>query len=205
MRINLVTAAVCVAVFCGTGVEAQTSAASRGYISLKGGANIESAEDNLHGATAGAGAVLGINVWDKWTIEGEFWFPGAIRTSPEDGRHRDTLASADFRRSFGEGRVSPHLLVGLSVGWTEDKFTTCTAMRPTFGSATAIPMLVSCADADVIERRQERFSSVGLFPLVGGGVEIALTDRIRLIPDIRIQVWITSVIVRPAIAIGVVF
>jgi hypothetical protein len=57
----------------------------------------------------------------------------------------------------------------------------------------------------VVERREERFDGTSLVPMVGAGVEIALTERVRLVPDVRVQVGITSVIVRPAIAVAFVF
>jgi len=183
----------------------QPAAEPRGYVAVKGGLNIERAEDDLHGTTAGGGAIAGLTFAEPWAIEAEFWLPGAIRTNPENGRHRDTLFSVGFRRSFGAERFRPHVLVGASIARTEDAFTTCIANRPTPVSPTPQQMLVSCSDPDVVERRQERFVGTSLFPLVGAGVEIALTDRVRLIPDVRVQVWITSVIVRPAIALGIVF
>ena len=184
---------------------AQTAAEPRGYAGVKGGLNIERAEDDLHGVTAGGGAFAGYTFAAPWAIEAEFWLPGATRTNPEDGRHRDTLFSVGFRRSFGAERLRPHVLVGASIARTEDAFTTCIANRPTPVSPTPQQMLVSCSDPDVVERRQERFVGTSLIPLVGAGVEIALTDRVRLIPDVRVQVWITSVIVRPAVALGVIF
>jgi hypothetical protein len=184
---------------------AQPAAEPRGYVAVKGGLNIEQAEDDLHGTTAGGGAVAGFTLAGRWAIEGEFWRPGAIPTTPEDGRHRDTLVSVGFRRSFGDRPFRPHFLVGVSLGRTEDEFTTCIANRPTPISPSGQQMLVSCSDPDVVERRQERFVGTSLFPLVGAGVEIALTDRVHLIPDVRVQVWITSVIVRPALALGVTF
>src|SRR5687767_8300786 len=100
MRTTLVIAAVCAATLRGGVVQAQTTAASRGYFALKAGANIERAEDDLHGTTAGGGAVLGRRLSERWAIEGEFWYPGAIRTRPEGGRHHDMLASVSARWSF---------------------------------------------------------------------------------------------------------
>jgi hypothetical protein len=184
---------------------AQTGPALRGYAGVKGGLNIEQAEDDLHGVTGGGGVFAGFTFAAPWAFEAEFWRPGAIRTNPEDGRHRDTLFSVGFRRSFGSARVKPYILVGASLARTEDAFTTCIANRATPISPTPEQMLVSCSDPDVVERRSERFVGTSLLPLVGAGVEIALTERVRLIPDVRVQVWITSVIVRPAIALGVTF
>jgi hypothetical protein len=192
-------------VLSAVSANAQPAAEPRGYVAVKGGLNFEQAEDDLHGTTAGGGAVAGFTFAERWAIEAEFWLPGAIATNPEGGRHRDTLFSVGFRRSFGTERFRPHFLVGASIARTEDEFTTCIANRPTPVSPTPQQMLVSCSDPDVIERRQERFVGTSLFPLVGAGVEIALTDRVRLIPDVRVQVWITSVIVRPALALGIIF
>jgi hypothetical protein len=206
MRISpvAVTIGLCMLAVASHNAFAQP-AAERGYVAIKGGLNIERAEDDVHGTTGGGGAVAGFTFAEPWAIEAEFWLPGAIRTSPEDGRHRDTLFSVAFRRAFGREQFRPHFLVGASVGWTEDEFTTCVANRPTPLSPVPQPMLVSCDEPDVVERHQERFVSTQLLPLIGAGVEIKLTDRVRVIPDVRVQVWITSVIVRPAIAIGIGF
>ena len=204
MRINPVVV-VGWFVLSAVSAHAQPAAEPRGYVAVKGGLNIEQAEDGLHGTTAGGGAVAGFTFKERWAIEAEFWLPGAITTSPEGGRHRDTLFSVGFRRSFGMARFRPHFLVGASIVRTEDEFTTCLANRPTPVSPIAQQMLVSCSDPDVVERRQERFAGTSLFPLIGGGLEIALTDRVRLIPDVRVQVSVTSVIIRPALALGIVF
>ena len=101
---------------------------SRGYVAVKGGVNTERAEDNLRGSSAGGGVVAGLHFSDAWALEGEFWLPRYIRTNLEGGRHRDTLLGVSMRRSFGD-RVRPHVLFGLSVGRTEDGFTTCGALR----------------------------------------------------------------------------
>ncbi len=205
MRINPAVVVVGLLMLSAVSAHSQPAAEPRGYVAVKGGLNIERAEDDLHGTTAGGGAIAGFTFAEPWAIEAEFWLPGAIRTNPENGRHRDTLFSVGFRRSFGTGQFRPHFLVGASVGRTEDEFTTCIANRPTPVAPVPQQMLVSCGEPDIVERRQERFVGTSLFPLVGVGVEIALTDRVRLIPDVRVQVWITSVIVRPAIALGIVF
>ena len=55
------------------------------------------------------------------------------------------------------------------------------------------------------ERHQERFTSISLFPFGGAGVEIPLGARVHLIPDVRVQIGIGSVIVRPAVALGFTF
>jgi hypothetical protein len=138
---------------------------------------------------------------EVWALDAEFWLPDYIHTSLEGGRHRDTLFGVSMRRSFGD-RVRPHVLFGLSVGRTEDAFTTCGAIRSSPSSATPVQMLVSCTEPDVTARHQDRFSNISLFPLLGAGVEIPLGARVRLIPDVRVQIGIGSVIVRPAVALG---
>ena len=205
MRIDPAVVVVGLFMLGAASAHAQPAAEPRRYLAVKGGLNIEQAEDDLHGTTAGGGAIAGFTFAEPWAIEAEFWLPGAIRTNPENGRHRDTLFSVGFRRSFGNGQIRPHFLVGASVGRTEDEFTTCLATRLAGLSLTPEPTLVSCSEPDVVERRQERFVGTSLFPLVGAGVEIALTERIRVIPDVRVQPWITSVIVRPAVALGIMF
>jgi hypothetical protein len=139
----------------------------------------------------------------EWTLDGELWIPGHIDASAI-ASHRDILFGIGFRRSFGT-RVRPHLLVGMHAGRTEDLITTCSAIRPTPSSGTPAPVLVSCDEPDVTERIAERHSTASLFPLLGAGVQLPLTERLLLIPDVRLQPWITSVIVRPAITIALSF
>jgi hypothetical protein len=195
-------------VACGLLLLAGPAAAQgpdRGYAGVKGGVNAERAEDDLRGSSFGAGVVAGIFLTPGWTLDGEFWRPGAIRTRPEDGRHRDTLVSVSARRSFGAGAVRPHLLAGVSIARTEDQLTTCIARRQSSVDPVPVNFLVPCGEPDVSERREERFASTSLLPLVGAGVEIAIGRRLLLVPDVRVQTWVTSVIVRPAVAVAMKF
>ena len=177
--------------------------ASRGYVAVKGGVNAERAEDNLRGTSLGGGGV-GVNMSKSWAVEAEFWLPGAIDAGPFDRTHRDTLFGVGMRRAFGD-RVRPHVLVGAHFGRTQDHFTTCAALRARPPSPQPTAVVVLCDEPDVTERRRERHSSVSWFPFVGGGVQIPLGERIVLIPDVRLELWLTSVIARPALAIGFVF
>ena len=201
MRLPYTLAVAAFLLVTTTDAEAQDS---RGYVAFKAGLNTERAEDNLRGSSVGGGVVAGLRFSDAWALEAEFWLPAYIRKHPEGGRHRDTLFGVSMRRAFGTG-VRPHVLFGLSAGRTEDEFTTCGAVRSSPGSATPVPMLVSCTDPDVTERHQERFSSISLVPLVGAGLEIPLGARARLIPDVRVQVGVGTVIIRPAVALGFTF
>jgi hypothetical protein len=179
----------------------------RGYAAIKAGANVERGEDNLHGTSGGIGVVAAMHLSTAWALEGEFWYPGAINTNPQGGRHRDTLLGANLRWSPGSQVVRPHLLLGLTVAQTRDELTLCFARRTPFGMPDAPPSqaLVSCDEPDVVERQQDRFSSLSLVPLVGAGIEIPVGPRMRILPDIRVQVGIGSIIVRPAIAFGIAF
>ena len=192
-------------ILVGAVASAQTTDDGRGYVAFKAGLNAEQAEDNLRGNTPGAGLVLGIGRARTWMPEVEFWYPGWIRTDRTDGRHRDILGSLAFRRTFSSGRARPYLLLGFSVARTDTQFRTCAALRHPPGSTVAVPTIVSCSEPDVVERERERFSSTGFYALGGGGVEIALGRKLRLLPDVRVDFAITSVIVRPSIGIGFVF
>ena len=85
MRISPAIVAVGLLMIGGASAGAQTAAAPRGYVGVKGGLNVEQAEDDLHGVTGGGGAFVGFTFAAPWAIEAEFWLPGAIRTNPEDG------------------------------------------------------------------------------------------------------------------------
>jgi hypothetical protein len=184
----------------GAAVPALAQTGADGYAGIKAGLHVESAEDDLQGTAFAAGAVVGVMLSEAWGLEGEFWYPAAIRTSPENGQHRDTLFSVDLRRVFGGERVRPYLLFGASLGRTEDQFVTCTAVRSSPVSPEPVTVLVPCADPDVAERRTERFASGSLFPLGGAGLEIAIGKSVRVMPELRAEVGITAFILRPGLS-----
>jgi hypothetical protein len=72
----------------GATVASAQTQTSRGYVAPKAGVNAERAEDNLRGASAGGGVITAVHLSRACTVEGEFWYPGYIRTDPEDGRHQ---------------------------------------------------------------------------------------------------------------------
>jgi hypothetical protein len=183
---------------------AQSSGEGRGFVGVKTGMNIENAEDGLRGRSRAIGAMLALGLQRTWMPEIEFWYPGFFGTNQPDGRHRDIVGSLAFRRTLGSGRARPYFSVGFSVAQTTTTFTSCGALRHPPGSTTVVRTLVSCSEPDVIERIPERFTSTSTYGLGGAGVDIAM-GRVRLLPDVRVDVSVTSVLVRPSIGVALVF
>lgn len=77
-------------------------------------------------------------------------------------------------------------LFGISGGYTQDRFLNCLAMRA-LPSGQEISTLVDCREPDVVSREEERFGGVSLFLLAGGGADIALSDRVSLVPQVRVD------------------
>jgi hypothetical protein len=183
---------------------AQVSA-DRGWIAARAGVNVERSEDDLRGDVPGGGVAVAFALQRAWSPEIEFWYPGWIRTDATDGRHRDILAAVAVRRRFGSGWLRPYLLVGGSIARTETQFRTCTGLVRPPGAGEDVVAVISCADAAVIASALEKNSSVSLFALGGAGAEIALTRKLRLLPDVRVDFAVTAVIMRPSLGIAVVF
>jgi hypothetical protein len=178
---------------------------ARGYVAVRAGLNAERSEDNLTGNVLGGGASVGFGLGDAWSTEVEVWYPQWIRTDSTDGRHRDTLVAVAFRRMLPGGRVRPYLLVGGTAARTETQFTSCAAIRQPPGVSQGVLTGVSCSEPDVTARNREIYNSLSLFGLVGAGAEIAVGRRVRLMPDVRADLWLTAVIVRPSLAVAFVF
>lgn len=202
MRRGLVGMSGVMVLACVVPALAQTT--ERAAVVAKAGINHLNAEDNLRGTTAAGGVAAVLPLSPAWAIEGELWIPGSIG-SGSDSRHRETFASVSARRSLGRGPVRPHLLFGGSAVWSSDETTICVARRAGPLSPTPMPTLVPCSEPDVTDRQQNRFTSLSAVPLVGIGAEIAIGEQLRLIPELRVQAWISGVLVRPALGIGVAF
>jgi hypothetical protein len=183
-------------------VEAQTAGMTERYAGIKAGATIEWAEDSGRGTAAAGGLMVGIPISGRWTAEIDFWLSDSLETSA-GGRHGDQIAGLSFVRRLGDGRIGPHVLLGLSAATTIDELETCLARRD--GAASGGPAIVSCAAPDVTDRRTDRFTNVTLFPVVGIGTSVRVSDRIRIVPEVRVDVGLTAFLVRPSLGVRVVF
>jgi hypothetical protein len=193
--IHVANALLVATAFCGAAA-AQTAPDRRGFVGVKAGLNHERAEDALRGTSGGGGIIAGLSFGPRWAGEVEFWLPGHIHDATGEPAHRDILFSVGVVRSFETGRVRPFLLAGLTAARTETSVTFCSAA----GEPTT---LVDCSGPDAGERISERFTTSSGYFLIGGGLDVPLGPRLRLVPDLRVHLAVTSVIVRPAI--GVVF
>lgn len=185
----------------GAAAVAQTvPPASRAFIAVKGGSMHESAEDGLRQTSGALGLSGGLHLSPQWTLDIEVLDNGV--SSPE---HRETLVSVSAVRGFRESGVRPYLAMGVTVGRNEETRTWCFADRVPFGGGDAVRALVDCAEPDVDMRVPETSASGTSFLLAGGGVMVPLSQRIFVAPEVRVHLAATSVIVRPVVALAVVF
>ena len=176
---------------------------SRFSVAVKGGVSAESSEDNLQGTSPALGITGSVGFAHGWRGEVEFWLPGYIDDANGDPKHRDILFSFSAVKMFQTGKLRPFLVVGLSLTRTQDWFNFCTANRVNGPGGSVGPVLVSCDEPDIIERRRERNDGKDGYLLAGGGVEYPITPRLGVVADVRLSLAPVSVIVRPAV--GVVF
>jgi hypothetical protein len=149
---------------------------ARPSVLVKAGANIERAEDATEGESFAFGADLLVPLGDRWTFDVEFWLPRYF-TFGDELRHRDILFSVGVLRYFGDGRTRPFLSFGLGVGTTQEQ-------RPEpFGET----------------------SSANGFWSVGFGANIAVNQRVSVVPDVRATLSPGAFILRPAIGVAVRF
>jgi hypothetical protein len=201
------TALAIASLLTATAAYGQAAGERRLYVAVKAGGSIERAEDNLHGSVPAGGFAIGIPLASSWTVEVEVWVPGFITSGPEIAgiKHRDILVNGAVARRFTAGRLTPFVLFGLGVSQTQDRFNTCTAVRRRFDTGELETVVVSCTEPDILSRNEERFDGGGLFALGGLGLEVPLTRRVRVVPDVRVNAMVGSVIIRPSIALQISF
>ena len=146
--------------------------ANRASILVKGGVNVERSEDAVKGESPAFGVDLLVPLDDRWTFDVEFWMP-AYFTFGRENRHRDILMAVGILRFFGEGRSRGFASFGLGVATTQEQ-------RPFFGNT----------------------SNTGGYGFVGAGVEVRITDRLSVMPEIRSTLAVTALIIRPSIGIA---
>jgi hypothetical protein len=194
------------ALACRSNVAAQAAPDSQGFVGVKAGMNYEQAEDALTGTVAAGGLFGGFRIGREWAVELELWVPSSIRDSAGDATHRDILMSVSAVRILGAEGARPYLVAGLSLARTQNEFTTCLADRSAAPlSGPPVPTIVDCSEPDVRERRREQFNGTATYVVGGLGLDVPLGRRLRLVPEIRVHVALTSVIVRPAVGVMVRF
>ena len=178
---------------------------SRFSVTVKGGINSESSEDNLQGTTPALGVTGSVAFAHGWRGEVEFWLPGYIDDARGNPKHRDILFSFSALKSFGSGRARPFVVMGMSLARVQDWFSFCTAIRPNGPSGSIGPVLVSCDEPDLIDQRRERNDGNDGYLLGGGGVEWRINPRLGLVADLRLSLAPVSVLVRPGLGLVVNF
>ena len=176
---------------------------SRFAVAVKAGVSAENSEDNLQGTSPALAITGSVGFGRGWRGEMEFWLPGYIEDANGDPKHRDILFSFSAVKTFQAGPVRPFVVFGFSVTNTQDWFTFCTANRVNGPGGAVGPVLVSCDEPDVIDRRRERNDGKDGYLLGGGGIEVPINRRLGIVADVRLSLAPVSVIVRPAV--GVVF
>jgi hypothetical protein len=187
-------------------VAAQAAPDPQVFVGVRAGMNYEQAEDALTGTVAAGGLFGGIRLGREWAVELELWVPSSIRDTADNSAHRDILVSVSAVRMLGAEGPRPYLVAGLSLARTENEFTTCLADRSAAPlSGPPVPTIVDCSEPDVRERRREQFNGTATYVVGGLGFDVPLGRRLRLVPEIRVHVALTSVIVRPAVGVMIRF
>jgi opacity protein-like surface antigen len=99
---------------------AQEAAATRGFFSVKAGANAQSAEDNENGTSLGFGFGLGFWASRRWGFEFEAWLPDYIEQGGKQFRDRIYSGSVLFRTA-PHGRATPYLLGGIGIAQVQSR------------------------------------------------------------------------------------
>ncbi len=91
------------------------------------------------------------------------------------GEHRDVLFNVTAVRSFGETGARPFVVMGAGFGRVQQRF------------------------------ESEQFDSFESYLVFGGGVQIPVSTRLAIVPEVRVNYAIGAVIVRPQLGVRVRF
>ena len=177
----------------------------RGFVTLKGGLTAEDSEDGLNGTVAAIGVSGAIALTANWRGEVELWVPRYLEDANGDPKHRDIVLGFSAIRMFRAGRTRPFFIAGFALTRTQDWFTVCTADRVLQPSGETVRAIVGCDEAGIIDRVRDRNDGRDGFLQAGGGIEIPVTDRARIVADVRFSIAPTALLVRPGIGLSIGF
>lgn len=155
------------------------------YVAGRFGGDLEGTDPGS-GTSMGVGGSFGFSLTERWSLDIEAWVPGYITdvACPPDaftpcgpGQFRDLLVAVSALRRFGGHGVRPYVLVGVAKLWNEQKATH--------------------ADGSVIQWTRNE----GVYPQGGIGLEIPLSTRLSLAPEVRLDFLFLGGILRPDVAL----
>ena len=152
------------------------------------GANVEGTDPGT-GTSVGAGGSFGFFFTEHWAVEMEAWIPAYItdqacgppvpappfRNTPGPcgpGQFRDLQVAVSAVRHFGGSGLHPYMLVGASKLWTQS--------RTPLGDWT---------------------NSESVYPQGGVGLVIPLSNRLALVPEVRLAYLVLGGILRPNVSV----
>jgi hypothetical protein len=117
-----------------------------------------------------------------------------LSTSLSRVRRQMYLALTRWNIHFGEARARPYLSFGAGLGWGSERYT--------YESSCVSPQCPAWFDSDDLDEDQ----GLGFATLLGTGVDVALSDRWRLRPEVIMPVlWVAPQPGYVTLAVGVTY
>jgi hypothetical protein len=165
----------------------QTAEVHTVYVAGRFGANLEGTDPGT-GASVAAGGSLGFFFTGRWAIEVEAWIPAYITDQAcgppipappflntpgpcGPGQFRDLQFTVSAVRHFGGPAVHPYVLVGAAKLWTQS--------RTPLGNWT---------------------NNESVYPQAGVGLVIPMSNRLAVVPEVRLDYLFLGGILRPTVA-----
>jgi hypothetical protein len=156
------------------------------YVAGRVGGDLESTDPGS-GISMGVGGSFGFSFTDRWSLDIEVWVPGYITDvacPPADalarcgpGQFRDLLVGVSALRRFGDQGMRPYVLVGVAKLWNQQ--------------------IARRADGSVVQWTRNESA----YPQGGIGLEIPLSTRLALAPEVRLAYLFLGGILRPNVTL----
>ena len=155
------------------------------YLAGRFGGDLEGTDPGA-GKSMGIGGSFGFTFTERWSLDIEAWVPGYITdvACPPDafarcgpGKFRHVLVGVSAVRRFGGQGVRPYLLVGAATLWNQQ--------------------IATGADGSVVQWTRNEST----YPQGGVGLEIPLSTRLAVAPEVRLDFLFLGGIVRPNVTV----
>jgi hypothetical protein len=155
------------------------------YVAGRFGADFEGTDPGS-GTSMGIGGSFAFSFTDRWSLDIEAWIPRYITdvACPPDafapcgpGQFRDVLVGVSALRRFGGRNVRPYVLVGVAKLWNQQ--------------------IARRSDGSVVQWTRNESA----YPQGGVGLEIPLSTRLAVTPEVRLDFLFLGGILRPSVAL----
>jgi hypothetical protein len=155
------------------------------YVAGRIGGDLEGTDPGS-GTSMGVGGSFGFSFTERWNLDIEAWVPGYITdvACPPDafsrcgpGKFRDLLVGVSAVRRFGGQGVHLYLLFGMAKLWNQQ--------------------IATRADGSVVQWTRNESA----YPQGGVGLEIPLSTRLALAPEVRLDFLFLGGILRPNVTL----